>query len=79
VERAFALSYAAGKRLVVAIVGGTVALLGIAMIVLPGPGMLVIPLGLGILAAEFAWARRWLAHLERGSKHIIERLRVRYA
>ena len=78
-ERAFALSYAAGKRLVVGIVGGTVAILGIAMIVLPGPGMLVIPLGLGILAAEFAWARRWLEKLERGSKRIVERLGIRSA
>ena len=32
-------------------------LLGIAMIVLPGPAILMIPLGIGILATEFAWAR----------------------
>jgi hypothetical protein len=30
------------------------------MIVLPGPALVVIPLGLGILGLEFAWARRWL-------------------
>jgi tellurite resistance protein TerC len=59
--------------------GGTVTFLGIAMIVLPGPGMLMVPLGLGILAAEFAWARRWLEHLERGSKRIVERLGARSA
>ena len=48
------------KRVVIAIVGGTVLVLGIIMIVLPGPSFLVIPAGLAILAVEFAWARRWL-------------------
>jgi hypothetical protein len=48
------------RKLVVAVVGGSVVLVGIAMIVLPGPAILVIPLGLAILATEFLWARRWL-------------------
>ena len=48
------------KRVVIAVVGGTVLALGIALIVLPGPAFLVIPAGLAILAMEFAWARRWL-------------------
>lgn len=39
--------------------GGTVLLLGVAMIILPGPAILVIPLGIGILATEFAWARHY--------------------
>ncbi len=46
-----------GKRIGVAIVGGTVLLAGIAMLVLPGPAVVVIPAGLAILATEFAWAR----------------------
>ncbi len=48
------------KRVVIAVVGGTLLALGIALIVLPGPAFLVIPAGLAILAIEFAWARRWL-------------------
>ena len=48
------------KRVVIAVVGGTVLALGIALIVLPGPAFLAIPAGLAILAMEFAWARRWL-------------------
>src|SRR4030095_9340132 len=47
-------------RVVVGVVGTTVLALGLAMLVLPGPGLLVIPIGLGILASEFVWARRWL-------------------
>ncbi len=48
------------KRLVIAVVGGTVLAIGFALVVLPGPAFIVIPAGLAILAMEFAWARRWL-------------------
>ena len=37
---------------------------GIAMLALPGPAVVVIPLGLGILALEFAWARHWLRRMK---------------
>lgn len=53
------------RRLVVAIVGTTVLLTGTAFLVLPGPALLVIPLGLAILASEFVWAR-----------HLLERVRA---
>ncbi len=46
------------RRLVYSVLGITVLLIGIAMIVLPGPAVVVIPLGLAILAGEYAWARR---------------------
>lgn len=48
------------RRIAIGIAGGAVLLAGCAMIVLPGPAFIVIPLGLGILATEFDWARRWL-------------------
>jgi len=44
------------RRFVIAVVGGTVLLFGVVMIFLPAPSILVIPLGLAILALEFAWA-----------------------
>jgi uncharacterized protein (TIGR02611 family) len=47
-------------RVVVAIIGFLVVLAGLAMLVLPGPGLLVIAIGLGILALEFVWAERLL-------------------
>ena len=46
------------RKLVYTIIGVTVLLIGLAMIVLPGPAIVVIPLGLAILGSEFAWARR---------------------
>lgn len=48
------------KRILIAIIGGTVLLIGVVMIALPGPAILIIPLGLGILATEFLWARKLL-------------------
>ncbi len=57
------LTYKAAKRIVIAIVGGTMVVLGIIMIVTPGPGLLGIAIGLAILGAEFAWARHWLKRL----------------
>lgn len=48
------------KRIIVAIIGSTVLLIGIALLLLPGPAFIVIPLGLAILATEFVWARKLL-------------------
>ena len=45
------------RRVIIAVVGLTVLAIGIAMILLPGPAFIMIPLGLGILATEFVWAR----------------------
>jgi uncharacterized protein (TIGR02611 family) len=53
------------KRCVVAVIGGSVTLIGIALIVLPGPAFIVIPIGLAILATEFVWAKRWLQKARR--------------
>jgi tellurite resistance protein TerC len=61
------IAYRWARRIVVALVGATVLAVGIAMMVLPGPAFVVIPIGLGILGLEFAWARRWLKTIkERG-------------
>lgn len=61
------------KKFFIALIGGTVLLFGVAMLVLPGPGMLVIAGGLAILATEFFWARRALRH----AKGAVARLRRR--
>jgi uncharacterized protein (TIGR02611 family) len=53
------------KRLIVAVVGLTVLLLGIALIFFPGPAFIVIPVGLAILATEFAWAHRLLKRVKK--------------
>ncbi|MFG0275113.1 MAG: PGPGW domain-containing protein [Phycisphaerales bacterium] len=53
------------RRLVVLVIGLTVILAGVAMLVLPGPGWVAIFAGLGILSAEFVWARLWLRRANR--------------
>lgn len=61
------------KKIVVAVIGTTVVLFGLVMIVLPGPAVIVVPLGLAILASEFAWARRVI----RRGKLFVGRIRRR--
>lgn len=56
------------RRFIVLVIGITILLIGIAMIVLPGPAVIVIPLGLSILAAEFVWAKRLLDKVKSGVK-----------
>lgn len=46
------------KKFFIALMGGTVLLIGLAMLVLPGPGLPIVAAGLAILATEFLWARR---------------------
>ena len=55
------------KRVAIAVAGGLVILLGILLIPtpIPGPGAVLIPAGLAILALEFDWAQRWLDRVRR--------------
>lgn len=46
------------RKLIVGVIGTTLVLFGLALVILPGPAVLVVPLGLALLATEFAWARR---------------------
>jgi uncharacterized protein (TIGR02611 family) len=60
------------RKVVVAIIGGTVMLIGLALLALPGPGLLVILVGLAILATEFAFAARWLRLTKERAKMLTE-------
>src|SRR5947208_16798798 len=59
------------RRVIVSVVGVTVLLIGIALLVLPGPAFVVIPVGLAILATEYAWARRWLTKVGRVASNVV--------
>jgi uncharacterized protein (TIGR02611 family) len=63
------------RRLLVLLVGGTVVLVGIALLVLPGPGILTIIVGLAILATEFAWAEMLLARARKHAEQAADRVR----
>jgi len=68
-------SYRTARRVVIAIVGFSVLLVGIIMLVTPGPAFVVIPVGLGILAVEFTWARRWLKKIKEKAQSATNHLR----
>ena len=44
------------KRLAVTVVGAALVVAGLAMLVLPGPGILIVALGFAVLGTEYAWA-----------------------
>ena len=46
------------KRVFIAVAGFTIIVIGIILIVTPGPAILVIPAGIGILGTEFVWAKK---------------------
>jgi len=71
-KRTGQIVYKTARRIVIAVVGTTILVLGVVMLVTPGPGVVVIAAGLGILALEFAWAKRWLAEVKRRSEQAIE-------
>lgn len=59
------------RRIIIAVVGTTVLLIGVALLVLPGPAFIVIPVGLAILATEFAWAKHWLKKVKNVTSRFI--------
>ncbi len=65
----FSSPYSIVKKVIITIVGFVVLFIGILLIFLPGPAIVVIPLGLSILAIEFDWPKRILRRIkEKGEK-----------
>ena len=56
------------KRIAVTVVGASVVAAGLAMLVLPGPGILVVALGFAILGTEYAWAAAAFEKTKRGAE-----------
>ena len=65
------------RKAIVAVVGFTVVLIGVVMVVTPGPALVVIPLGLAILATEFVWAKRLLKWSQELVKKKLEKVGVK--
>lgn len=59
------------RKFIVGLVGGGLLAIGVAMIVLPGPAIVVIPIALAILALEFTCARRWQTQFRERIKSIV--------
>lgn len=74
-DRLAHMTLTGARHVVVLTIGSTVLLVGALMIVLPGPALIVIPLGLAILATEFAWARRLLHGTRERMRSTRERVR----
>jgi len=75
-------------RIGVGVLGAAIMILGLVLVPLPGPGWLIVFVGLGLLATEFAWAERlldfgraklkaWLAWVNR--QHLVVRALISLA
>jgi uncharacterized protein (TIGR02611 family) len=69
------MSIAFLKKLGVALVGLILVLIGLALLVLPGPGIVIILAGLAVWGTEFHWARRLLAPIQKWLKRFLKRER----
>lgn len=69
-ERAAAVTWQQARRIVAIGFGIAVLSAGLAMLVLPGPGMLTVVVGLAILSSHFVWARRYLARIKKGASDL---------
>lgn len=52
------------KKLIVAVIGFTILLIGLIVVFTPGPAILIIPIGLAVLETEFVWAEKLLHHFK---------------
>jgi uncharacterized protein (TIGR02611 family) len=63
------------KRVAITIVGFVLVLGGVVLLVLPGPGMLIIIAGLAVLGSEYMWARRMLDMAKKKAREAAARVR----
>lgn len=68
------LSLKQARKIVIAVIGFTIILIGLALLVLPGPGIVVLLLGLAVLATEFVWAKHWLGRLKSAAADVQNRV-----
>ena len=56
------------KRLIKIVFALTLLIVGVAMLVLPGPGIVGVTLALAVLSGEFIWAQRLLDQIKAGAR-----------
>ena len=69
------LTWNHARQLVILVIGITILVVGVALLVLPGPAMVVIPLGLAVLGTEFVWAKRLLRRVKNGAVRMAQSAR----
>jgi uncharacterized protein (TIGR02611 family) len=65
------------RKILIGVLGLVVLAVGIVLLVLPGPGLLIIVLGSAILSLEFSWARRAEAWARNQAREAAARARQR--
>ncbi|NCW72876.1 MAG: hypothetical protein EBW12_07775 [Actinobacteria bacterium] len=63
-------------RIFIGIIGGLITVIGSVLLFAPGPGLLVLLAGLGILATEFAWASRAIRQTKNIAENFSEKIGI---
>ncbi len=63
-------------RVFIGVIGGLVTIIGTIFLFAPGPGLLVLLAGLGILATEFAWAANAIRKTKSIAQSTSEKFRI---
>jgi uncharacterized protein (TIGR02611 family) len=66
-------------RTVIFLFGLTIVMLGVVLLPLPGPGTIVVVLGLGVLSVEFAWAQHTLDKVKRAARRVRDKAQRKIA
>lgn len=75
-DRLGRMGWRTARRVAVGILGSSLVIVGLALLVLPGPGVVVLLVGLGFLSLEFAFAQRWLDALKARAANAADRAGV---
>jgi len=62
------------KNTLLTLIGASLVALGLLFILLPGPAVIFLPLGLAILSLQYSWARVWLKRCQRMMRQSAEQL-----
>ncbi len=66
-----------GRQVAIAVIGGVVVIIGIVLLLIPGPGIPLVLLGLGILSLEFERPRAWLVRVREWGTRLKNRFEER--
>ncbi len=67
------------RKTLITLIGGALTLLGMVLIIMPGPAWLLLPIGLAVLSLEYHWAKRWLkksqVYMTRSARYLDNKIR----
>ena len=74
-KRAWKRTPASIRKPLVSVLGALIIVTGIILMPLPGPGMVIVVIGVSVLASEFSWAKNAYEHIMRIARRLLKMLK----